>query len=170
MRRRWVDVLCSLALFASVGGSAFFAKESGDVQLLYDLTLTLMGHEIDRIAAWHNPNGVASKVLLHQSECSFDLTIAPRMDDTAWVRLVDVAWRVSPKLAVKMVRGAVWVGSSVVPPMLHRSHRGCVCCCGRGPCRLAPIPSRPLWHMWERVGVCVLACLCVHDRVSVAVV
>ncbi len=90
--------------FSSSTASASASKAASDMQALFDLSMALLGHEIDRIAAWHNPNGVASKVLLHQSEFSFDLTIAPRMDDAAWVRLVDTAWRVAPRLAVKMVR------------------------------------------------------------------
>ncbi len=77
---------------------------SGDVQAVSDLLMLLLGHEIDRMVAWHNPNGVVSKVLLHQSEFSFELTLASRMDEAAWLRHLDVAWRTAPSVAVKMVR------------------------------------------------------------------
>jgi hypothetical protein len=108
----------------SVAATPSLNAHSFDVRSVSELVTLLLGHEIDRMVAWHNPNGVASKVLLHQSEFSFELTLAPRMDDAAWVRLVDVCWRTSPSVAVKMVRTMV-------------SGRGCPLCLG------SPVLSSP---------------------------
>lgn len=110
--RRDGDYASSALLTSKSGVSTSVPSESGRpvdataklARSMIELLVLLLGHEIDTIAAWHNPTNAPHKLLPHQTEYSFEASLALRTDESAWMSHATVGWDVSPALAVQMVR------------------------------------------------------------------
>ena len=69
-----------------------------------DLILLLLGHEIDRLDAWHNPLSKPAKQLGGALRSDIDRLSSNHTRLTArdWKRHVRVAWRVSTRVAMRL--------------------------------------------------------------------
>jgi hypothetical protein len=68
---------------------------------LRELCLVLLGHEVDRIVAWHNPNDLEERKFADEREYSLDARMASSQK-VDWARLAGVAWKVKPSLALRV--------------------------------------------------------------------
>jgi hypothetical protein len=90
-----------------------------DLQNIRDLCLILLGHEMDRIVAWHNPLDVDERRLPCELEFSVESIVTASLNlgtsDTStdeesalgglssmWKRLLNAAWSVNPRLALSI--------------------------------------------------------------------
>lgn len=84
------------------------------VRNMRDLSIVLMGHEIDRMVAWHNPLDAEERHLPDEKEFSLDAKLVALTNNPAagysalgkgeWARHVATAWAVSPRLALQLWR------------------------------------------------------------------
>ena len=85
-----------------------------ELQNVRDLCLILLGHEMDRIVAWHNPLDVDERRLPCELEFSVEAIMAAssalgisdsasdeeKSNEAMWRRLLNAAWSVNPRLAL----------------------------------------------------------------------
>ena len=65
------------------------------------LLLLLIGHELDRIVAWHNPQNTL-KIPLFNEAAKFTSASASGFLRAQWTQCIRTAWKISPRLAMQL--------------------------------------------------------------------
>eukprot|EP01094_Clydonella_sp_ATCC50884_P019053 TRINITY_DN3642_c1_g1_i2.p1 TRINITY_DN3642_c1_g1~~TRINITY_DN3642_c1_g1_i2.p1 ORF type:complete len:594 (-),score=213.92 TRINITY_DN3642_c1_g1_i2:227-1858(-) len=76
-------------------------EEDRDVPRRSQLLLLLLGHELDRIRMWFNPQGLANMAVV-PPEVPFTSSQSFQFLTAQWSRCIETAWHVSPKLAMQL--------------------------------------------------------------------
>eukprot|EP00741_Cyanophora_paradoxa_P019401 tig00021127_g18729.t1 len=77
---------------------ALLVEMAGSFERRRQLVLLLVGHEVDRISAWRNPQNKPGMQLKDERSFTADRAIAPQQ----WSEMLRTAWQASPRLAVHL--------------------------------------------------------------------